>query len=139
MPAIRRHVFIAASPRTVWKALTTVEGLEKWCADEARIDPRKGGRVVFQIEDAEGEPVEERGIIHTWRPTSHLEIAWDSIGSFPTKSTQVTFKVARDGDETRLSLVHRGAVFDEDEELRAWLDDEWKGRFEFLQSWLDES
>ena len=138
MSSIRRHVFIASNPRTVWNALTTADGLEKWLADEARIDGRKGGRVVFVGEDAEGEPLEERGIIHVWRPTSHFEIAWDSIGNAPTKGTRVAFKVARDGDETRLSLVHSGSAL-EDDELRAWLDEEWKGRFSFLQSWLDEA
>ena len=138
MSSIRRHVFIASNPRTVWNALTTVDGVEKWLTDEARIDGREGGRVVFTGEDAEGEPLEERGVILVWRPTSHFEIAWDSIGSGPTKNTNLAFQVARDGKETRLSLVHSGSAL-EDDALRAWLDEEWKGRFEFLQAWLDEA
>lgn len=138
MPAIRRHVFIANNPRTVWEALTKPDGIEKWLADEARLDGRKGGRVVFINEGDDGEPVEERGIIHVWRPTSRLEITWDNIGSFPSKGTRLSFTVARDGTETRLALVHSGAVFDE-EEPRAAMDAEWKERLEFLQSWLDEA
>ena len=43
MAAIRRHVYIANGARAVWRALTTAEGLEKWLAEEARVDGRKGG------------------------------------------------------------------------------------------------
>ena len=98
MPAIRRHIHIAAPPRAVWKALTTADGLKSWLADDARLEPRKGGRVVLTTEDDEGNPVEERGMIHTWRPTSHLEIAWDNIGQFPNKGTRVSFQLALDGE-----------------------------------------
>ena len=111
-----------------------------WLADEARIDARKGGRIVLIGEDDEGNPVEERGIIHRWRPTSHLEIAWDNIGSFPTRGTQLTFQLALDGGETRLSLVHSGSSdILEDEELRSQLDTDWRRAFKSLQSKLDAS
>lgn len=138
MPAIRRHIHIAAAPRAIWKALTTAEGLTGWLADEARIEPRKGGRVVLVNEDDEGNPVEERGMIHKWRPTSHLEIAWDNMGNFPTRGTTVSFQLAIDGDETRLSLVHSGRseVLD-DEERRSQLDTDWRRAFKSLQSMLD--
>ena len=53
MPAIRHHVHIASTPRKVWAALTTAEGLMNWWVDEARVDSRKGGRVVIEFEDDE--------------------------------------------------------------------------------------
>ena len=137
MPAIRRHVHIAATPRAVWKALTTPEGLTGWLSDDARIEPRSGGRVVLSSVGDDGEPVEERGIIHTWRPTSHLEISWDRIGRAETAGSHVSFQVARDGDEVRLSLVHSGDVLDDDA-VREALDTEWKQALSALQESLED-
>ena len=138
MPAIRRHVHIACGARAVWSALTTSDGLEKWMADDARIDGRKGGRVVVSGTDFDSEN-ELCGMIHTWRPTSKLEISWDSVGTFELKGSSVAFQVARDGDETRLSIVHSGGEALEDEERRSALDAAWKTALETLQSLLDDS
>lgn len=138
MPAIRRHIHIAASPRQVWKALTTSEGLESWLVDRARIDARKGGRVVWTGEDDEGNPVEERGHINRWRPTSHLEIAWDKFGTFPIRGMSYQFKLAIDGGETRLSIVLSGnPEILENEERRKVLDTDWRRALKSLQSMLD--
>ncbi len=138
MPAIRRHVHIACPPRAVWRALTTSDGLEKWLADEARIDGRKGGRVVLSGTDFDAEQ-DAVGLVHTWRPTAKFEIAWDSIGSFEAKGGHVAFQVARDGDETRVSVVHSGGEALDDEERRDKLDAAWKSALETLQSLLDDN
>ena len=137
MAAIRRHVYIANGARAVWRALTTSEGIEKWLAEEARIDPRPGGRVVLAGTDLDSEH-EVVGLIHTWRPTSKLEISWDNIGAAETKGGTVAFQVARDGNETRVSIVHSGGAALDDEERRAKLDNAWKVALETLQALLDE-
>jgi uncharacterized protein YndB with AHSA1/START domain len=137
MAAIRRHVYIANGARAVWRALTTAEGMEKWLAEEARVDARPGGRVVLTGTDLDGEH-DLVGLIHTWRPTSKLEISWDSIGAAETKGSSVAFQVARDGDETRVSIVHSGGEALNDEERRAKLDSAWKTALETLQALLDE-
>jgi len=137
MAAIRRHVYIANGARAVWRALTTSEGLEKWLAEDARVDGRKGGRVVLSGTDLDAEH-DVLGMIHTWRPTSKLEITWDNIGAAETKGGTVAFQVARDGDETRVSIVHSGGAALEDEERRAKLDNAWKVALETLQALLDE-
>jgi len=136
MPSIRRQILVAAPPRRVWNALTTAEGLSQWWVDEARIEGRKGGRVVLGSQDAEGEPVEDRGLIHTWRPTSHLEIAFDRIGTGGLAGTHLAFQLAMDGDETRVSLVHSGELLD-DAEAYASLDKEWRQALTALQTLLD--
>ena len=138
MASIRRHVHIMAPPRTVWRALTTNDGLAKWLVDEARFEGRAGGRVVLTTEDDEGNPIEERGIVHKWRPTSHLEISFDTIGQSPNRGSRWSFQVARDGGETRLSVVHSGGEVVSDEALRERWDNEWKEAFQVLQTWLDE-
>ncbi len=137
MAAIRRHVYIANGARAVWRALTTSEGLEKSLAEDARVDARKGGRVVLTGSDLDAEH-DVVGMILTWRPTSKLEISWDSIGAAETKGSSVAFQVARDGDETRVSIVHSGGEALEDDERRAKMDHAWKVALETLQALLDE-
>ncbi len=138
MPAIRRQVLIAAPPRTVWRALTTAEGLTGWLVDEARVDARKGGRVVLVGEDDEGNPIEDLGIIHKWRPTSHLEITFDRVGKGPFAGSRLSVQVALDGGETRVSIVHAGDPM-EDPERHPQLDKEWRQALSALQSLLDQA
>lgn len=135
MPAIRRHVLIAASPRSVWRAITTDTGLAAWLAREVRFEGREGGRVVFVTGEVDA-PQEARGMVHRWRPISHLEIAFDNVGSFDGKGTHLAFQVTRDGEETRVSIVHSGAALD-DEEVRGRLDDAWRHALGTLQEQLD--
>ena len=137
MAAIRRHVYIANGACAVWRALTTSEGLEKSLAEDARVDARKCGRVVLTGSDLDAEH-DVVGMILTWRPTSKLEISWDSIGAAETKGSSVAFQVARDGDETRVSIVHSGGEALEDDERRAKMDHAWKVALETLQALLDE-
>lgn len=137
MSSIRRQINISASPTTVWRALTTADGWKSWYADDARIDGRAGGRVVLTTEDDDGNPVEEVGIIHTWRPTSRLEIAWDNNSKAVTKGTRVTFNIARDGEETRLSLIHAGTGVLEDAAGAKALDDAWRRALTALREGLE--
>ena len=137
MPAIRRHVYIAASQRTVWRALTTAEGLASWLVDEARVDPRNGGRIVWTYEGDDGEPINDIGTILKWRPTSHLEIKWDRSNKGPGAGSRLSFQLARDGDETRLSLVHGGGEAFDDEVQRSAMDKEWRQALTALQGQLD--
>ena len=122
----------------MWRAIATSEGLEKWLADEARVDGRKGGRVILKGTDFDAEQ-EAVGIVHTWRPTAKFEIALDSIGAFEARGGHIAFQVARDGDETRLSVVHSGGEALDDEERREKLDAVWKSSFATLQALLDDS
>jgi len=138
MSAIRRHVLIACTPRAAWRALTTAEGLEKWLADEARVDGRQGGRVVLQGTDFDGEN-DACGIVHTWRPTAKFEVSWDSVGHFEGKGGHAAFQVARDGDETRVSVVYSGGEALDDDERRQKMVAAWKTALEALQQLLDES
>lgn len=137
MAAIRRQINISASPRTVWRALTTSEGLASWYADTARVDPRQGGKVVLQSEDDEGNPVEERGSFLELRPVRKIEIKWDNTSAAATAGTRVEFQVARDGDETRVILVHSGQAALEDEAGREALDRMWRQALNALRDSLE--
>ena len=137
MPSVRQQLNIAAPPRTVWAALTTAEGLTSWWVDEARVDAREGGRIVLTSEGDDGEPVEECGLVHTCRPTRKFEIAWDNSSPAPTKGTRVQFQVARDGDETRVSVIHSGGGILDDEDEWTLLDKAWKSALKALRSSLE--
>lgn len=137
MTAIRQQINIDASPRAVWRALTTEAGVTSWWVDEARMDARAGGRVVLTSQDDEGNPLEERGIFHEIRPTRKIEIAWDSSSPAPTKGTRIEFHIARDGDETRVSVVHAGGGVLEDEAARGVLDKAWRQALHALRDALE--
>lgn len=138
MAAIRHQINVAVPVRTVWKALTTEQGLVSWWANRARVDARAGGRLVLHHTGPEGTPeLEERGIFHELRPTRKIEIAWDANSPSPAKGSRITFQLARDGDETRLSLVQSGGGALEDEEARGLLDEAWRQRLLQLRSALE--
>jgi uncharacterized protein YndB with AHSA1/START domain len=137
MPAIRQQINIDASTRQVWRALTTAEGLESWWVDDARVDAREGGRIVLTSEDDEGEAVEEAGLFHEFRPMRRIEITWDNAGKAPTRGTRIQFNIARDGEETRLIVIHSGKGILDDEELRPALQKEWKQALLALRSSLE--
>ena len=137
MSAIRQQINIARPIRAVWTALTTADGLMSWWADDARVDARPGGRVVVFTEGDDGEPMEERGILHELRPTRKIEIAWDSNSPALTRGTRLLFQLARDGEETRVSMVHSGRGVLEDEEARDTLDKDWRRALRSLRDALE--
>lgn len=136
MSTIRRQIAISASPRAVWNALTTPDGLASWLGNDARIDARPGGRFVLKVRGDDGAPVEEAGFLHVWRPTAKLEVNWDKASPGPWKGTFTQFHVARDGTETVVHVNHAGPAF-EDEETRANVDGMWRKALLALRDGLE--
>ncbi len=136
MPSVRQQINIAASPRAIWKQLTTADGIASWWADEARVNPSQGGRIVLVSEDDEGNPMEERGTFLAARPTRRLEIKWDPNSPGPAAGSRVSFQLARDGDETRVILVHSGTFLD-DGATFARYDKEWRLALKALRDSLE--
>jgi uncharacterized protein YndB with AHSA1/START domain len=48
MPAIVEKCLIEAAPQRVWEALMRSKQIEKWWADEARVQPEVGGLAPVQ-------------------------------------------------------------------------------------------
>lgn len=137
MASVRQQINVAASPRAVWRAFTTEEGLTSWWVDGARVDARAGGRIVLTSEGDDGQPLEERGMFHELRPTRKIEIAWDTNSPAPTKGTRIEVQIARDGEETRVSVIHSGASLQEDAEARDRLDAAWRQALQSLRDSLE--
>jgi len=136
LATVRQQINIAVSTRVVWAALTTADGLASWWVDEARVDTRPGGRIVVKTEDDEGAPIEEIGMFQQLRPTRKIEIKWDSNSPGPLRRTRIEFVLARDGDETRVAVIHSGVEETEDE--NAALEKEWRQALLALRSSLED-
>ena len=136
MGSVRQQINIAVGPRRVWAALTTVEGLCSWWAESARVDPREGGRIVLSSEST-GEKVERMGLFLSFRPTRRLEIKWDGGVNNDHRGTSVNFHIARDGDETRVNIVHSGEAIDDESEEGAALETAWKATLLGLREALE--
>lgn len=136
MSTIRRQISIAATPRAVWAALTTAEGLAPWLGTEARVDGRPGGRITLQVKTDGGGTIEETGIFHVFRPTAKLEITWDKFSPGPWKGMLTQVQVVRDGTETMLNVQHIGSNLD-DATARAAMDAAWKKAMLLLRDGLE--
>jgi len=137
MPSIRQQINIAASPRTVWSALTTPDGLTAWWVDEARVDPRTGGRIVVGGVGDDGEPTEDAGIFLDFTPTRRIEIAWDGHRGTGPRTSRLSIQLARAADETRVVVVVSGGSDLDDEQVHGVLDKEWRASLRALREHLE--
>lgn len=95
------------APERVWQALTTPEGLQCWLA-EAVIQPVPGGRMELNFrqpatEDFPDTPACRRqaNTVLVHEPFTRFE------HTFGDPASIVSWRLAPDGDGTRLTLVHR--------------------------------
>ncbi|HMV68380.1 MAG TPA: SRPBCC domain-containing protein [Myxococcota bacterium] len=140
MATIRQQVLIDAPMRSVWNAITTPEGIARWWATSARVDGREGGRVAL-VHLVDGESVEERGMIHRFRPTATFELLLDGVGRGPdgaSRSSSIQFQLGRGAGETKLHVIVTGASLDDDE-ARVAQEAAWKDRLLRLRDGLEAS
>lgn len=137
MASVRQQITIAAPMRTVWNAITTEKGLTAWWSRDARVDAREGGRIVL-THDGEERDLEERGVFHRVRPTRHIDIKWDNVGSAPSKGSTLNIQLGRDGGEVKVHIVQSGGESLEDEEAREAIDADWQARLLRLRESIEE-
>lgn len=107
MAELVREIMIDATPETIWPFLTDAKKHVQWNGTEADIDARPGGAfsvlVAGQFRSA-GEYLEvvpKEKLVYTF--------GWDQEGHpIPPGSTTIELTLQREGDKTRLRLVHRG-------------------------------
>jgi hypothetical protein len=71
------------------------------------------------------------------RPTRRLEIAWDHNSPARTRGTRIQFRLSRDGEETRVDMVHSGGGILDDDDARADLEQDWRRALKSLRSELE--
>jgi uncharacterized protein YndB with AHSA1/START domain len=72
---------------------------------ELRFEPGVGGRLVSQFPSGESFEV---GRITAWAPGERLAFSWRQASFAPDQSTHVEVRFEAVGEETRVSVEHRG-------------------------------
>ena len=128
---LEKDLFIKASPRRVFQALTTKEDLERWFLVKAEVDVRPGGAIRFEW----GSGMVEEGLILVYEPPHRLSYTWEAFEPSPTT---ITFELTAEDDGTRLHLIHSGIG-----EGEGWdnyftsVDGGWSTHLVDLTSWLE--
>jgi uncharacterized protein YndB with AHSA1/START domain len=104
MPDILHRVGIkSSSPRDVYNALTTLEGLSGWWTDDTQGETEVGGVIHFQFG--------ERGFFEmkVLELDPGRRVLWQVVdGPQEWIGTKVSFELRQDGDYTILLFQHRG-------------------------------
>ncbi len=102
----RQHehvVDIAASPETVWQAITDAEQLVQWFPLDAEVTPGDGGEITYGW----GDDLRGTCRIRAWEPGQHLSTSWMTpTGEGAPLVVDWFLEGTRGG--TRLRLVHSG-------------------------------
>jgi uncharacterized protein YndB with AHSA1/START domain len=70
-----------------------------------RFEPGEGGRLVSTLADGSEFEV---GRIRVWRPGERLALSWRQATFAPDQSTELDIRFEAIGDETRVTVEHRG-------------------------------
>src|SRR2546422_9768974 len=93
--ALSRKEVLPAEPARVWKALTMAEELTRWWCNAAEVDPREGGRYLFEGPTVFGNSAGASIIpgnfeILEWVAGERLKYSWWVAGV----ETQVTYELS---------------------------------------------
>lgn len=113
--AVIVSIRVAASPLRAFEAFTEEIG-EWWRPNplfmltphgggRLRFEPGPGGRLVAALPDGEEFEV---GRITVWRPGERLALTWRQATFVPDQSTALDVRFEPVGDETRVTVEHRG-------------------------------
>jgi uncharacterized protein YndB with AHSA1/START domain len=111
---------IRAPPGRVFRALTDPRWIRRWFADEAEVEPRKGGRYRFAWT---GGP-QHTGSIVEWVAGRKVTFDWSWEGYEAVGPTRLTYTVGRWGRGTLLTVVHTG-IPRQDRWLDLYIGAEW--------------
>lgn len=115
MSAVIVSIRVRASPGEAFRAFT--EEIGAWWRPNAlfQLTPRgdgelrfeggEGGRLLTRL--ANGKDF-EIGRVTAWRPGAHLAFTWRQATFTPEQATQVDVRFEAVGDETRVTVEHRG-------------------------------
>ena len=106
---------VAASPLRAFEIFTGEIG-EWWVPNglfmltprgdgRLRFEPGEGGRLITTLPDGEEHEV---GRITAWQPGERLALSWRQASFAPGQATEVEICFEPVGDETRVTVEHRG-------------------------------
>jgi uncharacterized protein YndB with AHSA1/START domain len=105
MPEVARTIEIAAPPSSVWRWLSTQEGLRRWLSPGLDIDLRVGG--AYRMPGGDGETTIS-GTVLEMVPEGRLVLSWleEDAGWIHPGRLVITVEPTASG--TRVGLVHDG-------------------------------
>lgn len=131
---IHKQVTVAASPREVWQAWTTSEGIKSFFGRDADIELAAGGKfeVYFALDAPKGSRGSEGCKVLAFLPQKMLAFSWNAPPSIPAlrdagAKTQVVLQFAPvRGGGTRVSLTQHGLGQGKQwDEYHAYFDRAW--------------
>jgi uncharacterized protein YndB with AHSA1/START domain len=101
---LRLPIFVHASPKKVFRAISEPKRLTRWLVDEATLSPRKGGRYAFTWE---GGPT-HTGTVLEIVPGRSLTLTWQWPGQERLGVTRLKMTVEPKKGGTVLRFIHSG-------------------------------
>ncbi len=133
MPDIMHLLQINASPKRVYEAITTVDGIRHWWTRDADLDSEIGGTGEFRF-SYDGPVVTKVRIDALTLP---FHVAWKTLSSFRPEwaGTTLTFDLRAAGSGTALLFAHRG--FAQADDIYALTTTGWGYYLVSLQQYLE--
>ncbi|OJU85015.1 MAG: hypothetical protein BGO11_04540 [Solirubrobacterales bacterium 70-9] len=108
--SIEREVTIDAPVETVWAIVTEPQNITRWFANEAEVDLRPGGELVFRFDSG----IDGKGVVEKVEPPHLFAFRW--ISPEPGRDmvaaqghyTTVEFSLSAAGEGTVLRVVESG-------------------------------
>jgi uncharacterized protein YndB with AHSA1/START domain len=123
---ISKRVWIRASPKVVFKALTEARELVHWFCDRASCDLREGGDITVSWRT--GKTTQKgRARIANLRPSASLELFWIDDGSGTPEAVShhtLSYEIRSKSGMTELIMIDKDDAAS-DEETHAFLDQGW--------------
>ncbi len=131
---MNKSILVNAKLNEVWQAWTTLEGIKKFFAPDARLDIRLGGKyeILFDPEKPEGEKGAEGCTVLSYVPLKMLSFTWGAPPKFPTARKEIAQWVVLFFDEvgpnqTLVSFQEFGWKDDkEGEQVYEYFDRAWE-------------
>ncbi|WP_432834714.1 SRPBCC family protein [Dactylosporangium sp. CA-092794] len=105
MPEVVRFIEIPAPPSSVWRWLSTQDGLRRWLAPNVEIDLRVGGAYRMRSGD---EATWVSGTVLELVPEGRLVLSWLEEGSGWVHPGRLVITLEPIASGTRVGLVHDG-------------------------------
>jgi uncharacterized protein YndB with AHSA1/START domain len=103
----QRQLLLSASPDTVYRALSTQDGLRSWWTETCDIVEAVDGLASFRFG-------QKSKIMRVERLDPQREVRWVCVGGVTRHDewigTKIVFRLSADGDRTRLDFEHIGLV-----------------------------
>jgi uncharacterized protein YndB with AHSA1/START domain len=133
-PVLTKSALVEATLDEVWQAWTTLEGIKKFFAPDARLDIRPHGKyeILFNPDDPEGEKGAEGCTVLSYVPLKMFSFTWGAPPNFPKTRKEiaqwvVVFLEEAGPSQTLVSLQEFGWKDDEEgEQVYEYFDRAWE-------------